>query len=348
MGKSISVKKVPAKLRPLRRDIEQFQDWLDQVVLEQDGEAFLQVIREIRERSLALREAYSAPQERHLLRTLAELKAPDVTRIIRYFSIFLQLVNIAENNHRIRRMRHYASRPSPRPNKGSLKELVRDLKAGGVPYERIEALLPEMAIELVFTAHPTEVRRRIVMVKHDTLAHYLRDLEERRLTPAERKDLHTRILGTITTLYQTEEARAVRPKVTDEVANTLYYLEEILYDVLPETLVALGTEIQESYGREIRVPPLLRFKTWIGGDRDGNPYVTHDMILTALGLQRNALLGRYLESLEGLSRQCTLSAGICSIPPESKAPTDARAPARHWPPRAIRVSGIRICRGFCR
>ncbi len=314
MGPAKSIGTVPAKLRPLRSDIEQFQQWLDQVILEQEGTAFLQVVREIRSRSLELREAYSAAKEKKLVRLLAALQPPDATRLIRYFSIFLQLVNIAENSHRIRRMRHYAALPSPRPNKGSVEELVRDLKAGGVPFDRIEALLPEMTIELVFTAHPTEVRRRIVMVTHDALAHHLRDLEERRLTPGEREALQAKILGAITALYQTEEARAVRPKVTDEVANTLYYLEHILYDALPETLTALGAEIQKAYDRRVDIPPLLRFKTWIGGDRDGNPYVTHDMIPTALGLQRSALLGRYLESLEALSRQCTLSNGICRIP----------------------------------
>lgn len=332
-------RRIPEKLLPLYRDIARFQEWLDQVFLEHEAD-LVEPVREIRERFSELRASYSSGKEKAVLRKLAELSPNDAGKVIRYFSIFLQLVNIAEDNHRIRRMRHYASLPGTHPNKGSLEELILDLKKSGVPAGRIMEALPQIAIELVLTAHPTEARRKIVMEKHEALSRYLRDLEERALTPSERSEICGNILQEITVLYQSEEARSTRPKVADEVQNALYYLEHILYPVLPETLAALAQEIQTQYGIKTRALPMLRFKTWIGGDQDGNPFVTSDTILSTLRLQKKSLMGLYLQSLEDLSRHCTQSSSICRVSPalfrsldEDGAlfPEDARALKERFP-----------------
>ena len=155
--------KIASKLIPLYRDIEKFQTILDEVVLEREGAPWLKKIKLIRERAATLREKETGKRKQALVKSLGALSLNEATGVIRYFSILLQLINIAEDNHRVRRMRHYASLPGAPLNKGSLQELVLDLRKRGITKEQIEADLLGISVELVLTAHPTEVRRRIVM-----------------------------------------------------------------------------------------------------------------------------------------------------------------------------------------
>ncbi len=314
--------KIPPKLTPLYRDIEKFQTMLDQVVLEREGAPWLKKITLIRERAAALRHKMTERQKQALVKSLAALNLDEATGVIRYFSILLQLVNIAEDNHRIRRMRHYASRSGARPNKGSLQELILELRERGIPEDRIREDLSRISVELVLTAHPTEARRRIVMLKHDRISRNLRALEERKCTPEEEQEIVGEIRRDITALYETDESHAVRPTVMDEVANALYYLERTIYHGLPETLLNLGKDINQIYGGRVDIPPMLRFKTWIGGDRDGNPNVKPDTILASLQLQRETLLGLYLSSLDELTAECTQSSTLCPIPEALTASLD--------------------------
>jgi phosphoenolpyruvate carboxylase len=309
-------RKILAKLRPLYKDIDRVRELLDQVVLEQEGKAWLKRISQIRESAVLVRLKRVPDKENDLFKTLDRLDLDEANNVLRYFSILLQLINIAEDNHRIRRMRHYASLAEPHPNKGSLEELILDLKKAGVSENRIREGLSKISVELVFTAHPTEARRRIVMSKHDALSQHLRTLEERNCTPEEEREIYREMVQEVTALYQTEESRSVRPTVVEEVLHALYYLEGTIYQGLPRTLIDLGEDISRIYGTEIDVPPMLRFKTWIGGDRDGNPFVTAQTIHQALRFQREALLGLYLGSLEELMGQCSQSSTLCPIPQE--------------------------------
>ncbi len=307
--------KIPDKLIPLYQDIQFLQELLDQVFMEQEDEALVKKIRALRDCSLDLNQNDSPGKEKRLIRLLDDLDPDEAVIVIRYFSIFLQLTNISEDNHRHRRMRHYASLPGVHPNKGSLEELFLDLKKSGMRSSQIQHILSHISIELVFTAHPTEARRKIVMLKHDAISRCLRELEERNLTLSEKTGIQENILQEITSLYQSEEARSSRPKVADEVDNALYYLEQIIYPVLPETLDLFCKEMHKHYGVEEKPSPILRFKTWIGGDQDGNPYVTPRMIMHTLRLQRETLLGRYLSSLDILGKQCSQSSSICTVSP---------------------------------
>ncbi len=250
-----------------------------------------------------------------LERLIAGLDLPDVELLIRSLTRWFQLVNLAEDNERVRRIRARSAREAPRPRRGSVKEAVGRLADSGLDATRVSELLADAEIRLVMTAHPTEARRRTMIDKLARIFHELRALDERlgRDEPAARE----RIRATVQELWASDELRATSLTVMDEVRGGLVHFRGTLADAVPLVYRELEEALAERFpGSEVPVPPLLRFGSWMGGDRDGNPYVTPAMTQQTLALLREQCV-RFLEGrVELLAGRLSLSDRVDGPAPE--------------------------------
>jgi len=303
------------KLAPLRRDVHFLGALLGRVLTEQEGRAAFDTVERIRRRAIASRRRAKAGDEAALLRLLEELDLPTAITVIRAFSIYFQLVNIAEENHRLRRKRHYESLPGFHPQRGSIEDVLHRLRQAGVPLRKLADQIQRLAITLVLTAHPTQALPPTVLVKHRRIWDWLRQRELLHPTPKEDGRLVRELLEEISALWQTDELRQSRPTVEDEVDHGLYYLSSVLYDALPETLQAFQEELERVYGKAVSLPAVARIGSWIGGDKDGNPNVTHLTLRWAVQRYRQAIVAKYVESIGQLSERLTHSDQLCRIHP---------------------------------
>jgi phosphoenolpyruvate carboxylase len=233
--------------------------------------------------------------------------------LVRALTRWFQLINLAEDNERVRRLRDRDAAQPERPRSGSLRQAVADLHAAGTSLQELQAVLERAELRLVMTAHPTEARRRTTIDKLARVFDVLHGLDERK--HPDRDDARRRLLATIQELWGSDDIRAAELTVLDEVRGGLIHFASTLADTVPRIYRDLELAIAEYYPSQdgqdgqipIIVPPLLGFGSWIGGDRDGNPFVTPAMTVDALELMREQCL-RLLESrLEQLAGRLSLS-----------------------------------------
>jgi phosphoenolpyruvate carboxylase len=219
---------------------------------------------------------------------------------------WFQLINLVEDNERVRRVRAREDREGPRPRRGSLRDAVRILAARGATAGEVARMLRQAEVRLVLTAHPTEARRRTTIEKLARVFAVLRDLDER---PGLTEDVARRRLApTIQELWASDELRAVHPTVLDEVRASLVWFVTTLAAEVPEVYRDLEAALAEAYpGDFVPVPALLSFGSWIGGDRDGNPNVTPEVTVEALDVMRDQCLRFLEERVEMLAGRVSLS-----------------------------------------
>ena len=295
---------------PLRRDVSSLGRILGEALIELEGTPFFDLEERIRALS---KERRALPHGRKpaeaLRRAIAELDTPTAERVGRAFAHYFQVVNLAEQYHRVRRYRDYARAGESRL--GPLSELIAVLKR--TPRPEAEALLARASIELVFTAHPTEAQRRTVLDKHRRIASLLERSQRGDATAEELDEFATALRAEVTILWQTEEIRQERPRVGDEVKNALFYLEEILYPLIPRVYATIELALEAAYGEKVRLPPLLSFGSWVGADMDGNPNVTPEIALDtafAHAARAVALHMRQVDWLGGRLSQSWRRAGV--------------------------------------
>ncbi|MBM7645096.1 phosphoenolpyruvate carboxylase [Scopulibacillus daqui] len=302
----------------LKKDIEFLEQWLDKIILYEGGETLLNKIRKIRESAKLLREDHHPSAYKRLKEEITNLKPPFRQNVIRFFAIYLHLVNIAEQNHRIRRRREYQQREDAVIQPGSLEKGVETLIENHITSDEVNDLLQTLSLELIITAHPTEATRRTVLQIHERIAELLMALDKP-CTKREKKSLQDRLFTEITALWQTNELRDKKLTVMNEVSNGLYYFDETLFDVLPQIHQDLEELLFEKYKQKWRVPSFLRFGSWIGGDRDGNPNVTAQTTWKTLERHRKLALSKYQQSLEELKDRLSHSTKRVQVTDELKA-----------------------------
>jgi len=249
-----------------------------------------------------------------LAELVAGLGLDEAELLVRTLTRWFQLVNLAEDNERIRRLAAREAANAPAPRRGSMRDAVERLAAAGAGAGDVGDLLAGAEIRLVLTAHPTEARRRTTIEKLARVFTVLRELDERPATPE--GVARRRLLPTVQALWSSDELRAVSLTVLDELRASLVWFATTLSDRVPEVYRDLEAALEERYpGEEIEVPPLLSFGTWIGGDRDGNPNVTPEVTVEALRLMRN----RCVRHLEG---RVELLAGRVSVSERVAGPVD--------------------------
>jgi phosphoenolpyruvate carboxylase len=276
---------------------------LGETLRRQEGVPLFERVERVR--ALAKRSRKDAPDAEAHFETLArELRAMPTDAavpIARSFAHFLNLANIAEQHHRMRRRRAYQRDPHGRPQQGSIEETLPRLVAGGLSTQALYEAILNLAIELVITAHPTEIMRRTLQHKYWRIAQALGELDRPDLTPFERESLIDSIRREITAAWETEEVRRERPSPLDEVRSALAVFEETLWDALPQFARSLDRTLRDVTGRELPLDAApIRFGSWIGGDRDGNPNVTPEVTLRACLMARWTGLSLYAKEIEAL------------------------------------------------
>ncbi len=274
---------------------------------------------ELHDRTVALARRAREGDEvsaRHLGELIGTLDVEDAEVLVRSLTRWFQLINLAEDNDRVRRLRSTELAPDVGARPGSLRDAVRRLAAAGVDAAQLGRLLAGAELRLVLTAHPTEARRRTTLEKLSRIFAVLRDLDERPHRPGAEAEARTRLRATVQELWGSDELRAVAPTALDEVRAGLVYFVSTLAETLPFLYRDLEEAIGESYpGASVDVPPFVGFGSWIGGDRDGNPFVTPQLTLEALGLMREQCL-RFLESrVELLAGRVSLSERVTGVVP---------------------------------
>lgn len=292
---------MPEKDRPLRQNIRMLGNLLGEVIIEQKGKALFELEETIRRTTKQLRQRPSDAQLARLRALIAEMDPETMAWILRAFTTYFQLVNTAEQHHRIQRLRAYKQGSKPKAAPGSLQETIRQLKREGVQAVELEACFSRLLLMPVFTAHPTEATRRTILEKHSRIWKLLEEFDRRDLVAEEQADLQREIKQHITSLWQTEETRSFQITVLDELYNGLYYFHNVLVHTLPSFYRELERCLRETYPEwSGRVPSFVRFGSWIGGDRDGNPHVTAEVTWKALQRKARLILEIYLSSIEAL------------------------------------------------
>ncbi|TMV18297.1 phosphoenolpyruvate carboxylase [Paenibacillus thermoaerophilus] len=300
----------------LRRDVRFLGNILGEVLVHQGGQELLNLVEDIRETSKNLRAQFDSNLYAEFKRKIVGLSPEMRHQVIRAFAIYFQLVNIAEQNHRVRRKRDYERSAGETIQPGSIESAAADLKAKGVSAEEVKEILSNMSLELVMTAHPTEAVRRAILDIHHRIAEEMMELDDPTLTHRERETLREDLRSEVLTLWQTDELRDRKPTVIDEVRNGLYYFDETLFDVLPEVYEELERCLTKYYpGEKWHLPLFLRFGSWIGGDRDGNPSVTAAVTEETLRLHRAMALKKYEEGLHKLMKHLSFSTSLVNVDP---------------------------------
>jgi phosphoenolpyruvate carboxylase len=254
-----------------------------------------------------------------LAELVAGLSLDETEVLVRSLIRWFQLVNLVEDNERVRRLRARDAADPERPRAGSLRQVVADLRAAGATSDELQDLLDAAELRLVMTAHPTEARRRTTIDKLARVFGVLRELDERAQAPP--ADARRRLLATVQELWGSDDLRAVALTVSDEVRGGLIHFASTLADTIPRIYRDLEEAVSEFYpeagGRPLpTVPPMLGFGSWIGGDRDGNPFVTPETTVGALELMREQCL-RLLEArLEQLAGRLSLSQRLTGPAPD--------------------------------
>ncbi len=289
----------------LRGDVRFLTSLLGQIIREQEGTDFFRTIERIRLLAKASRASQRGQIEK-LRRVIQELNFDRSMKVARAFTIYFQLVNLAEEAQRIRRIHWYESQPGPGLEM-SLAWTLQRLAAAGVAPKRLLDALGQAEITPVLTAHPTEVRRRTTV---DHLADVARALEVWRHpdTPLNRQQAERTIRQTLEILWATNEARQRRLTVADEVSQTLFFVERTILSVVPELYERLPAQ----------TPAILRFGSWVGADRDGNPSVTPHTTWETAQTHRKVILTYYQQRLEDLIRRFSQAQTLLSISPSLK------------------------------
>jgi phosphoenolpyruvate carboxylase len=326
------------KEAPLRRDVRSLGMLLGEVLREQAGPPIYEAVEELRRTAIARREADAASaiepthSQTHLDRALHFVEALTPTsayQLSRAFGFYFELINLAETNHRKRRRLSSQLEPNPQfppkdppVQRGSLRGALRQLRLAGVSAEEARALLDHITITPVFTAHPTEVARRSVMFKRRRISDLLEQLDRIPVPNAQLEALQQDIVAEITALWQTDDVRNARPTVRDEIRMALDYYEASLFDTLPVLYSEVSSALAAEYSIDAPIaelPQLVNFGSWIGGDRDGNPFVTPAVTREALTLARALLMNHYRRRLQNVFDQLASSTNQVSVSPELSA-----------------------------
>src|ERR1041384_2397822 len=341
------------KEAPLRRDVRSLGRLLGEVLKEQVGDKFFSAVEELRLLLIEHRESqHDLDNKRRLIERaesiVSHLNVAEAHQMAKAFAIYFELTNLAETNHRKRRRRAAQASSELLAQPGSFLGTLRRMRDAGITQQQVLEWLAKIEVVLVFTAHPTEVARRTVLFKRQRIAAELEELDRLPLTERESAKHEEAIIAEITALWQTDEVRRRRPTVSDAIRMGLDYYPSVLFDTVPGLYDELADDFHEAYGEELpanALPRLLRFGSWIGGDRDGNPFVTPQCTRGALQIARETIFENYVARVNDLIWQLSPSTYQVPVSTELEAALKSYAttvsapdlnPERHPPQEVYR------------
>jgi phosphoenolpyruvate carboxylase len=311
--------------KPLRQDVRLLGALLGDTLRTHEGSPLFELVERVRALSKSARGG--ADDDFHQLAALlADLPIDAAIPLARAFTHFLNLANVAEQHHRIRRRRAYLRDPGAPPQRGSCDEAFRRLIDGGLAPDALFEAIAGLRIELVLTAHPTEVSRRTLIHKYNRITALLAEHDRPDLTVPERDEIAAALRREIESAWKTDEVRPERPTPLDEVRSGLIVFEQSLWHALPRFMRGLDRALRATTGRPLPLDAApIRFGSWIGGDRDGNPSVTPEVTRKACLLARWVAADLYLKQVEALRDELSM----VEASPELRARVgEAREPYR--------------------
>lgn len=312
----------PQKDTELREDVHMLGVLVGDVIREQGGDELFEVVEGDRQAAIARREgdAVGAAQLNQGTRGVPASLARD---LVRAFSTWFEMVNMAEKVHRIRRRRQYLNEGTTQP--GGIEEAIAGLKAKGLHLGDIRRLMLQLWIEPVLTAHPTESTRRTILRKQQHIAQLLLGRLGLSSKATETRTIRERIRTEITSGWQTADNSRDRLTVADEREHVLFFIVEIIYQIVPIFYEEIATALEKVYGpaaRELDLPEILRFGSWVGGDMDGNPDVNAKTIRETVARHQQLIVNRYFEECRELTELLSQSLTRVGITRELQARID--------------------------
>jgi phosphoenolpyruvate carboxylase len=302
------------KDRPLVEDIRLLGRLLGDVIREQEGQAAFDLIEQIRQLSVAFRRDADAAADKTLKKLLKGLSDDQTVSVIRAFTYFSHLANLAEDRHHIRRRAIHEREGDVQP--GSLDMALQRIHKAGISRQSVARTLAHAHVSPVLTAHPTEVQRKAILDAERAIAQLLTAREH--LLPRELADNEAQIRARVTQLWQTRLLRFTKLTVADEIENSLTYYEATFLTQIPRLYRDLE-DLLELPQASHQVPPFLRMGQWIGGDRDGNPFVTAPTLEYALRRQSEVVLRHLLTEIHWLGSELSMSEMLTGVTPAMRA-----------------------------
>jgi phosphoenolpyruvate carboxylase len=311
------------KEAPLRRDVRSLGMLLGEVLREQAGEPLYEQVEKLRTAAIRRREAQEQAHKsgahsheaeqlmQQAVLAVSQVPVKEAEQLSRAFAFYFELTNLAETNHRKRRRASAQLSGEAGRQRGSLRGTLHAMKRAGITGEEALRWLGQIFIVPVFTAHPTEIARRSVLFKRRRMGEFLEQLDRIPVPDEELARLQSELTAEVTALWQTDEVRSRRPTVQDEIKMGLDYYDVSIFATLPTLYAEIAAALESEYGLEVEaadLPLVLGFGSWIGGDRDGNPFVTPDVTRTAIAAARRRVLGFYREQVQHIVDLLTSSA----------------------------------------
>jgi len=334
----------PDKDAPLRYDIRLLGRILGETVRAQEGDEVYELVERVRQISVRFHREQDATALDALTRAMAGIEAGDAIKLIRAFGYFSHLANIAEDQHHIRRTRAHAIGGSA-PREGTMAYALAHARDSGITRDTLEKFFATAQVRPVLTAHPTEVRRKSAIDREMEIARLLSERDRMRFTPEELTQNRKVLRRTVLTLWQTSILRGTRLRVIDEVNNFLSFYDYTFLNELPRFYEELEDKLaaanKDWAGLERK--SFLRLGSWVGGDRDGNPFVTSDVLRQTLVLQSRRALGFYLEELHRLGGELSIDARSTPVTPALRdlcAASPDRSSQRQDEPYRRAITGL--------
>jgi phosphoenolpyruvate carboxylase len=306
--------------RPLREDIRLLGRLLGDTVRDQEGGPAFDLVEHVRQSAIAFHRDENVAARSQLERILDGLSREQTMIVARAFSYFSHLANLAEDLHNSRRSRQAAIAGEP-PTDGTLARALDRVSAAGIGGDALAAFMRDAVVAPVLTAHPTEVQRKSVRDLEMQVEQRLQVRERTRLTPLEAAANDEALRRAVLSLWQTRILRLEKLEVLDEVANGLSFFEQTFLPELPQLYATLEDELQRRYPGHVprELPSFLRVGSWIGGDRDGNPFVTATVLERTLRMQSVRVFAHYLEQLHALGAELSMTTLVAEVTPELTA-----------------------------
>jgi phosphoenolpyruvate carboxylase len=306
------------KNHQLREDIRLLGRILGDTIREQEGDRIFDLVELTRQNSIAFQRDGDANAKKQLESVLNDLDADDTIAVIRAYSYFSLLANIAEDQHHIRRRRAHDLAGS-RARDGSIVLAMERALDAGVRIAKLVSFFSSALVVPVLTAHPTEVQRKSILDLQKQIAYLLTERDRLQLTPEEDARNEDALRRAVLTLWQTRILRELRLTVEDEIENGLSYYQYTFLSELPRLYSEVEDELDTAGAANPITATFLRIGSWIGGDRDGNPFVTHRVMEHALARHGSTILNHYLDELEKLGRELSQSVRLVQVSPELKS-----------------------------
>lgn len=313
---------ISSKDQPLRNDVRLLGRILGDTLREQEGEESFALIESVRRAAVRFRKTQDERDGATLEQMLDALSPTETLAVVRAFSYFSQLSNIAEDLHHNRRQRAHLKSGSAAKD-GTLQLALDRLEAKKIDRKTLQSFLNNALVSPVLTAHPTEVHRKSILDCQLIISSLLANRDRMDMTPDELAENEEALHRFVLILWQTRMLRTSKLTVRDEISNGLEYYRYTFLSEIPKLYAGLEKQLEARFDKDIKVPPLLRVGSWIGGDRDGNPFVTHDVMTDAMQQHSALTFEHYLSEAHLLGSRLSLTDRLVEVTPELRKLSDA-------------------------